>query len=44
MTKTINVSDKAYAWLLNKASRQTMEAEQNISMADVLDELIKKGG
>ena len=43
MTKTINISDSAYEWLLKKSSRQTIEAKQNVSIADVVDELIKGG-
>ena len=42
MSKTINISDTAYEWLLKKASKETINNSKNISMADVVDDLIKK--
>lgn len=44
MVKSISISEPAYEWLLKKSSRQTIEAKKNVSIADVVDELIKKGG
>ena len=42
MAKVINVSEEAYQWLLKKASKETINNNKNISMADVVDDLIKK--
>lgn len=42
MTKTINISDKAYEWLLKKSSQKTIEQNKSISMAEVVDDLIEE--
>lgn len=44
MVKAISVSDEAYNWLLKKASRKTIATGHNISIAEIVDELIKRGG
>ncbi len=41
MVKSISVSDSAYEWLLKRASKQSIANTRNISIADVVDELIK---
>ena len=41
MSRIINISDNAYQWLLKKSSRQSIEKNKNVSMANVVDELIE---
>lgn len=44
MGKVINVSDKAYEWLLKEAGKNQGKSGEKVSIADVVDELIKRGG
>ena len=41
MVKSISISEEGYEWLLKKASKQTIELNKNVSMADIVDQLIK---
>ena len=43
MVKQISVSDAAYEWLLKKSSKQSITDNKRISMADIVDDLIKEG-
>ena len=42
MVKQISVSDEAYEWILKKSSKQSINDNRKVSMADVVDDLIKQ--
>ena len=43
MGKSINVSDAAYEWLLKETSKETTKQNKNVSIAEIVDRLIKEG-
>ena len=42
MTKVINISDEAYEEILKRSSKKQIELGRSVSMAEILDEIIKK--
>ena len=42
MTKTINISDEAYEWLLGASAKEQLKETKKTSIADIVDTLIKK--
>ena len=39
--KTIRISNEAYEWILRKSSEYTIKRKENVSMADIVDEIIE---
>ena len=39
--KTIRISDEAYEWILRKSSEYSIGRNENVSMADIIDEVIE---
>jgi hypothetical protein len=41
MARVISVSDEAYEWILKKSSEYSIERNENVSMAGIIDEVIE---
>lgn len=41
MAKVISISDDAYKWILKKSSEYSIGRNENVSMADIVDEMIE---